>query len=301
MTATAERNATADIRARLEAWRETVDAALERFLPPAKATPARLHEAMRHSVFAGGKRLRPALALAACEAAGGVAGDVLAAACALECIHTYSLIHDDLPAMDNDDFRRGKPSCHKAFGEATAILAGDGLLTFAFELTAAKSPPDLVAPLVREIAEAAGTTGMVGGQVLDLQAERDGDKSIRVESIHAWKTAALIRASVKCGGIAARAPAGTISAFAAYGTALGLAFQIVDDCLDVESSTSSLGKTAGKDAAAQKVTYPSTYGIERARQMAADAGAQARAALVPFGHRMDTLVALVDFVLNRKA
>ncbi|MBI3099626.1 MAG: polyprenyl synthetase family protein [Planctomycetes bacterium] len=283
----------------MEAWRETIDAALERFLPPAKAIPAPLHEAMRYSVFAGGKRLRPALALAACEATGGVAGDVLAAACALECIHTYSLIHDDLPAMDDDDFRRGKPSCHKAYGEATAILAGDGLLTFAFELVAAKSPPDLAAALVREIAEAAGTTGMVGGQVLDLQAERDGDKSILVESIHAWKTAALIRASVKCGGIAARAPAGTIAALGAYGTALGLAFQIVDDCLDVESSTSTLGKTAGKDAEAQKVTYPSVYGLERARQMAADAGAQARAALTPLGARKETLAALVGFVLER--
>ena len=250
-----------------------VEAALDRLLPPGSEEARELHEAMRYSVFAGGKRFRPALVLLFCEAAGRDRAQALPAAAAFECVHVYSLIHDDLPAMDNDDFRRGKPSNHKAFGEALAILAGDALLTYAFELAASHPEPRVAAELALELARAAGPRGMVGGQVLDIRGEgktkekprRDG---ATLERIHLWKTAALIRGACLCGAIAGGGGPRARAAAERYGEDVGLAFQVVDDILDVECTTEELGKTAGKDAAAGKLTYPGLYGLDEAKRHA---------------------------------
>ncbi len=279
-----------------------VDARLEALLPPATQPPELLHRAMRHSVFAGGKRIRPILCLEAAaviEAEGS--GDALDAGCALEMIHTYSLIHDDLPALDNDDFRRGQPTCHKAFGEATAILAGDALLTLAFGLLARGSRAEMVAPIIAEVARAAGTTGgMIGGQMMDLEFERRAADASTVEAIHRSKTGALLRAAVRCGALAAAASADQLAALSEYGTHIGLAFQIVDDILDVESSSEKLGKTAGKDAAQQKATYPSVHGLERSRELAAATIQKAIAALEPFGARARRLREIAEYLAARK-
>ena len=284
----------------LDAWlaerRGEVDAALERFLPGAPACPPRVSEAMRYSLFAGGKRLRPILALAAAEAVALANGDdpdvaralALPAACALELIHTYSLVHDDLPAMDDDTLRRGRPTSHVVFGEGLAILAGDGLLTEAFALMAREPAVDADALLVtrkvqavRIVAEAAGACGMVGGQAIDLEAagtaaafDADG-----LRAMHARKTGALIRASASAGAVLAGATDDQHDAIERYASELGLAFQIVDDILDVEGASGDLGKTAGKDAAAGKPTYPALFGLERSRQMAADCVGRALEAL----------------------
>jgi geranylgeranyl diphosphate synthase type II len=282
-----------DLRGWLDARRNEVDAALERYLPSAPASPSRVSEAMRYSLFAGGKRLRPMLALAASEAVGRThaltpeqaRSLALPAACALELIHTYSLIHDDLPAMDDDTLRRGRPTSHVVFGEGQAILAGDALLTEAFALMAREPGDDALAPrklqAIRIVADAAGPCGMVGGQALDLDAAGSGSAldGEGLRAMHARKTGALIRASAAAGAVMAGAAHAQLEAVERYADELGLAFQIVDDILDVEGLSHALGKTAGKDAAAGKPTYPALYGLDASRRMAADCVERAIAAL----------------------
>ncbi|NUN50836.1 MAG: polyprenyl synthetase family protein [Candidatus Brocadiae bacterium] len=275
-----------------------VESYLDAVTPRAATAPRSLHAAMRYSLFAGGKRLRPALVLLTCDLAGGKERDALPAAAALEMIHTYSLIHDDLPAMDDDDMRRGKPSCHRKFGEATAILAGDALLTLAFE-TLSRCPAGSVAELVRVIAGAAGCAGMVGGQQADLDGEEGRATPALVRFIHRRKTAALLRAAVQAGAICGRADSGTYRTLTQFGENLGLAFQIADDVLDCTASTAQLGKTAGKDAASGKTTYPAVFGLERSRREAARLAARARRALEPFGKRAEPLRAVMTFVVER--
>lgn len=288
-------------KAFLESTREFVDRRLDTLLPSEQTPPETLHKAMRYSVFAGGKRLRPALVLAAAEAVGGSREDAAPAACAVELIHTYSLIHDDLPAMDDDDLRRGRPTCHKVFGEALAILAGDGLLTYAFE-TLAKSPrPEAVAGIVSAVACGAGTRGMVGGQVLDLEAEGKPATETSVRAIHAWKTAALITACCEAGALSGRATPKECAYLKTYGQNIGLAFQIVDDILDITSSPEALGKTPGKDARAGKATFPAVLGIKEARAEAGRLAQRAFDALQSFGARARTLEALGRFVLERQS
>ncbi len=302
--------------------RQHIDEALERYLPRPPACPRALAEAMRYSVFAGGKRLRPVLALASADAvsratnpadAGAAVEDaVLPAACAIELIHTYSLIHDDLPAMDNDTLRRGRPTLHVVYGEGMAILAGDALLTEAFVLLAHSPRPDVAGAAdrtlgaLRVVAQAAGPGGMVAGQVIDLQAagqiagERLTLDVDGLRAMHAMKTGALIRASALVGAIHAGGSDAVVAAVREYGTEIGLAFQIVDDVLDVEGNAAELGKTVGKDAAAAKPTYPALFGIERSRAMAADCIARARAALererLADGH----LMGIAEWVVSRR-
>ncbi len=275
------------------------DVALARALPPADAEPARLHAAMRYAVFAGGKRVRPALALAACRACGGGDDAVAPALAALELLHTYTLVHDDLPAMDDDDLRRGRPTCHKAFDEATAILAGDALQCLAFETVAA-----LGAEAVVRLARATGSLGVVGGQQDDLDAEnapRGAGDGARLERIHRRKTAALIAVSCELGAIAAGAPGDQRARLCAFGEAVGLAFQIADDVLDATATAAELGKTPGKDAAQGKLTYVAVYGLEAARREAARLAADAQAALAPFGAAAAPLAALARFIVERRA
>ncbi|HXF82109.1 MAG TPA: farnesyl diphosphate synthase [bacterium] len=289
-----------------------IDDALDRCLPPASVHPSIIHQAMRYSVFAGGKRLRPLLVLGAAEACGALAEDVLPVACAVELIHTYSLIHDDLPAMDDADTRRGRPTCHIAFGEAIAVLAGDALHALAFELIAAcagRVGAERALAVSREVAAAIGTAGMVGGQVLDLLGEGrvfPGAPSPAprapaevVREIHTRKTAALIRACARAGAILAGARAADLEALTLYGERLGLAFQIVDDILDVVGEDAKLGKHARRDAA--KATYPAAFGVARSRQIAADLTAQAQEALQPLGPRGAALSALAAHLLTRDA
>ncbi len=283
--------------------RRAVDAALETLLPPAEARPASIHAALRYSVFAGGKRVRPMLCL---EAARIFAADVAAAmpvACALELIHTYSLIHDDLPALDNDDLRRGHPTCHKQFGEATAILAGDALLTLAFEtLAGASVEPVRRVALIAEIASAAGTRdGMVGGQVADLEAEKQPVTADILEYIHKSKTAALIRASILAGAISAGAAESDIARLRRFGDQIGWAFQVTDDILDVEESSAALGKSAGKDQAQQKATYPALFGLAKSHDFARELAQSALAEIAPYGERAARLRALAEFLVARRA
>jgi geranylgeranyl diphosphate synthase type II len=282
-----------------------VDAALERFLPAETDHPETLHKAMRYSVFAGGKRLRPVLVIAGAEAVGGQMNDVMPTACAMELIHTYSLVHDDLPAMDNDDFRRGVPTNHKVFGEAMAILAGDALLTLAFRLIADTYKPGMDASCLRDaladIADAAGHAGMVGGQVADLESEGKSVTLDTVDYIHAHKTGALILTSLRVGARLCGATAAQIRALSVVGANLGLAFQIVDDILDVVASSADLGKTAGKDQAQRKATYPSLHGLDASRVRARELIAEAERALVKFGARGEPIRALGRFILYRKA
>jgi geranylgeranyl diphosphate synthase type II len=283
-----------------------VDEALGRFLPAESAPPESLHRAMRYSVFAGGKRLRPVLVIAGAEAVGGSMDAVMPAACAVEMIHTYSLIHDDLPAMDNDDFRRGAPTSHKVFGEAIAILAGDALLTLAFRLLAdsASGGQDggrRLHDVLVEIADAAGSAGMVGGQVADIESEGKKVGAETVDYIHTHKTAALIRASICAGAVLSGATPGQVEALRIVGRSLGLAFQIMDDILDVTATTAELGKTAGKDQAQQKATYPAVHGIEASRSRAAALVTEAQWALDRFGTRAEPLCALGTFMIERKA
>ena len=294
-----------DLAAYMAERARAVDKALGRFLPAESAPPETLHRAMRYSVFAGGKRLRPVLVFAGAEAVGGRPDDVMPTACAVEMIHTYSLIHDDLPAMDNDDFRRGAPTNHKVFGEALAILAGDALLTLAFRLLADNVPSASNGPRLRdvlvEIADAAGSPGMVGGQVADIECEGKPADAEIVDYIHTHKTAALIRASIRAGAILSGATPAQLDALGVAGGALGLAFQIMDDILDVTATTEELGKTAGKDEAQQKATYPAVHGIEASRRRAQALVAEAHAALAPFGPRAIPLRALGTFMIERKA
>lgn len=303
----------------LDAWlsarRQAVDAALDRFLPSPGPTPPIVCEAMRYSVFAGGKRVRPMLVLAAAEAAAartGVAEDdalnlALPAACAVELIHTYSLVHDDLPAMDDDSMRRGRPTAHVVYGEGMAILAGDALLTEAFALMA-REPASTNEGLahrklhaLRVVGEAAGAAGMVGGQAIDLQAARPGTDALDADALsgmHARKTGALIRGSACAGGIMAGATGAILEAIDRYAQHLGLAFQIVDDILDVEGASAELGKTPGKDAAAGKPTYPARYGLDESRRLAAECGERALGSLEPV-HVTGQLPAIVRWVLGR--
>ena len=281
-----------------------VDAALDRFLPAESDRPESLHKAMRYSVFAGGKRLRPVLVIAGAEAVGGSAERVMPTACALELIHTYSLVHDDLPAMDNDDFRRGMPTNHKVFGEATAILAGDALLTLAFRLVADNARhahAGALRDVILDIADAAGHDGMVAGQVADLEAEGKKVGADTVDYIHAHKTGALIRTSLRVGAMLCGADPSAVRALSVSGADLGLAFQIVDDILDVVSSSEELGKTAGKDQIQQKATYPAIHGIEASRARAAFLIGEADEALAPLGPRAEPIRALGRFILERKA
>ena len=275
------------------------DAALELTLPAADAWPARLHQAMRYSVFAGGKRLRPALVLAGCRAVGGSDAACAPALAAVELLHTYTLVHDDLPAMDDDDLRRGRPTCHKAFDEATAILAGDALQTLAFEALA-----EISGEAVRVLARAAGSRGVVGGQQEDIDAEGSPvDASpacrARLERIHRGKTAALIRASVEIGGLSGGATPAQRAALVAYGEAIGLAFQVADDVLDATADAATLGKTPGKDAEQGKLTYVAVHGLTAARAEAERLLAEALVALVPLGAAAEPLAALGRFVVQR--
>jgi geranylgeranyl diphosphate synthase type II len=283
--------------------RQLVDAALNRFLPSEITQPASIHQAMRYSVFAGGKRIRPILCL---ETARIFAADVAPAlypACAIECIHTYSLIHDDLPALDNDDLRRGKPTCHKKFGEAMAILAGDALLTLAFELVAASpvEPARRVA-MTSEIATSAGTVnGMVGGQVADLEAEGQRIAPEMLEYIHRSKTAALIRAAVATGALCSGAADADVQRLRRFGECIGWLFQITDDILDVEESSAALGKTAGKDLAQKKATYPAIHGLDRSRQIAGDLAKTAIEQLAPYSERAGRLRGITEYLLARRS
>ncbi len=279
-----------------------VDAALHRLLPPEFEKPETIHKAMRYSLFAGGaKRLRPALCLAAAEACGSDGTEALPLACAVECVHTYSLIHDDLPSMDNDDLRRGQPTCHKVFGEGMAVLAGDALLTFAFELAALANgwPRYDTRALVRELAVTAGSRKLIAGQVADLEAERQQVGVEQLRYIHECKTAALLTTAIRFGGMSADAPPEKLQALTDFGHALGLAFQVIDDILDVTQTSDKLGKSAGKDLAAQKATYPSILGLDGARQEARRLTAQAHDALRSFGDEADALRALADHLLQR--
>ncbi|HJY88322.1 MAG TPA: farnesyl diphosphate synthase [Candidatus Acidoferrales bacterium] len=283
--------------------RREIEAALEELLPAETTRPASIHQAIRYSVFAGGKRIRPILCLEAARIFDPRSKPVVPVACALEFIHTYSLIHDDLPALDNDDLRRGKPTCHKKFGEATAILAGDALLTLAFE-TLARAPvePARRVAMIHEIAVAAGTRdGMVGGQVADLEAEGREVQPEMLEHIHRSKTAALIRASVATGALAGGAGEADVERLRRFGENIGWAFQVVDDILDVEESSTALGKTAGKDQARRKATYPALYGVEKSRQMAGDLAARAVGELAPYLERAGRLRELAEFLVLRRA
>ena len=282
---------------------QLVDAALQRLLPAADTAPKSIHEAMRYSVFAGGKRIRPILCLESARIFSAEIEPALEPACALEFIHTYSLIHDDLPALDNDDLRRGKPTCHKKFGEAIAILAGDGLLTLAFE-TIGAAPVDaaLRVAMVTEVAKSAGTMqGMVGGQVADLEAEGKPVGAKTLEYIHRSKTAALIRAAITVGAICAGASQEDVARLRRFGEAIGWAFQVTDDILDVEESSAALGKTAGKDIAQRKATYPAVFGLERSHEIANELSSKAIADLAGYGARAGRLREIAEFLLHRRA
>src|SRR5687768_1655941 len=271
-----------DFAAWLKSQKERVDAALDLLLPSAAEPPGTLHAAIRHSMFAGGKRLRPILLLAACEACGGDSEMAVPAACAVECIHTYSLIHDDLPCMDDDDFRRGRPTCHKVYGEAIAVLAGDALQPLAFQLLLRSDTSDM-SDLARELATAAGSRFLIAGQVRDLEAEGRTATFDELRTIHEGKTAALLTCCFRLGAIIAGASPEKLAALTTFGHALGLAFQVIDDILDCTQSSEKLGKTAGKDAAAGKSTYVSILGLDAARAEAARLTAEAHAALKPLG------------------
>jgi len=291
------------IREYLETAARRIDEELDRLLPPADRFPPSIHLAMRYSVLAGGKRLRPILCLEAGRLLGGDERMLVRMGSALELIHTYSLIHDDLPALDNDDLRRGRPTSHRAFGESTAILAGDALLTLAFEVLSCPGPPSEASKLrvIHEVAHAIGTDGgMIGGQVIDLQmAGREVD-SQALEYLHSAKTGAFIRAAVRAGVLYAQGGEEDLARLSSYGEKIGLAFQIVDDLLDVLGTQESLGKTVGKDDRQHKATYPAIHGIEASQRMASQLVAEACEVLEPYGDRAHTLRGLAQFMLVRK-
>jgi geranylgeranyl diphosphate synthase type II len=281
-----------------------VDAALDRLTPPESALPRTIHRAMRYSLFAGGKRIRPILCLQAAAAVSDDAPGAIEAACSLEMIHTYSLIHDDLPALDNDDYRRGKLTNHKVFGEAMAILAGDSLFTLAIQTLTRIEGLDAArkVALIEELSFASGTVeGMIGGQVTDIEGERQTPTAELLDRIHRAKTGALLRASVRMGAICGGGTDARIAAISRYGERVGLAFQIVDDILDIEESSEALGKTAGKDVAQGKITFPAVYGLEVSRAMAAEQCARAHDALAPFGDRARRLHEIADLFVHRKS
>ncbi len=292
------------LRSALESDRAIVDHELERILPSEDDYPASIHQAMRYSVFAGGKRLRPFLCLEAGRLFGADEQALLRVAATLELIHTYSLIHDDLPALDNDDLRRGKPTCHRAFGEATAILAGDALLTLAFENLAAPGPPGDAARLrvIRELARAIGTRdGMMAGEIVDLETTGHSADAQTLEYIHSAKTGALITAAVRCGAIYASAAESDLARLTTYGEKVGLAFQIADDLLDVLGSREKMGKAVGKDGHQQKPTYPGLYGVEGSQRIAGGLVAEACEALAPYGEGAERLVELAHFLIARQS
>ena len=286
---------------------QLVDAALEQYLPAADHIPSSVHKSMRYSVFAGGKRVRPILMLAACEAVGGSIEQAMPAACAMEMIHTYSLIHDDLPAMDDDDFRRGNPTNHKVFGEAIAILAGDALLTEAFILMSSAAFPQSVSAdrklaVIQEIAVCAGSRGMVGGQVVDMESEgKVGIDLPTVQYIHTHKTGALLKASVKAGAMLGGADPDALAAMIKYGETVGLAFQIADDILDIEGSTEEIGKDAGSDEARGKATYPAVVGIVEAKEYARELVQIALDALSRFDGKAEPLRQIAHYIVARKS
>ncbi|MGE5208224.1 MAG: polyprenyl synthetase family protein [Alphaproteobacteria bacterium] len=287
----------------LLARQKMIGRALDRYLPKANTKPATLHRAMRYSLLAGGKRLRPILCLASAEACRGRMEDTLPLACALECIHTYSLVHDDLPSMDNDDFRRGRPTCHKVFGEGVAVLTGDALLTLAFEIVSRTKPSPRygMAILLRELAVAAGSRKLIAGQVADLEAEGKSVQRRQLQFIHENKTAAMLRSSVRLGAMSANADARKLSSITRFGQRLGLAFQIIDDILDVTQTSQILGKSAGKDVAARKATYPAVIGLEKSRAEARRLTREAHTALSVFSARhAEPLHALANYLLERE-
>ncbi|MGB9082198.1 MAG: polyprenyl synthetase family protein [Desulfuromonadaceae bacterium] len=295
-----------DLKAYLKEQCARIDAALDRFLPGETELPHSVHKAMRYSVFAGGKRVRPILMLAACQAVGGDTGRAIPAACAMEMIHTYSLIHDDLPAMDDDDFRRGNPTNHKVFGEAIAILAGDALLTEAFKLAsdprfADGCDPSGLLAVIHEIASCAGSYGMVGGQVIDMESEGSQDIDLAtVQYIHTHKTGALIKASVVAGALLGGADGQQLTAITRYGEAAGLAFQIADDILDIEGTTEEIGKDAGSDQARGKATYPAVMGLVAAKEEARSMMDEALRALEIFGAEADPLREIARYIVRRR-
>jgi geranylgeranyl diphosphate synthase type II len=297
----------AALPASLDERRLWVEAALDRALPPEEEWPETIHRAVRYSLFAGGKRIRPLLVLAAGEAVDGTPEELLPLACAVEMIHTYSLVHDDLPAMDDDDLRRGKPTCHKAFGEAIAILAGDALLTRAFHLLA-EVPPDWDDLRIRRrmaatalLGEACGTTGLIGGQVEDLESEGRAISPPALERLHRAKTGALLTACVRGGAVLGGASEADLARLDGFAAAVGLAFQVVDDLLDATGNAGQLGKTAGKDRAAQKATYVRVHGLERSRDIARSLLTEALGAIEPLGRRAAGLAEIARLVVERRA
>jgi len=295
-----------DLKAYLEERRGLVNRALQVYLPAVRGPAFRVVEAMHYSLFAGGKRLRPILCIAAAEAVGGDPGEVLVAACALEMIHTYSLIHDDLPAMDDDDLRRGKPTCHKQFDEATAILAGDGLLTEAFYILAAAAPryegrEAVLLEVTELLARAAGYRGMVGGQMLDLQAEGRKITLKELETVHRMKTGALLTASCRMGALLGGGNRQEVTILTGYGEKFGLAFQVTDDLLDVEGETAEMGKPAGSDQRRGKATYPALLGVAAARKWAQALVDQAVRDLEPLGAGAEPLAEIARYLLVRRA
>ncbi|MGH8003084.1 MAG: geranylgeranyl diphosphate synthase CrtE [Brasilonema sp.] len=291
-----------DLRAYLKERQKLCEVALDKAIPI--SYPEKIYEAMRYSLMAGGKRLRPILCLASCEMMGGTIEMALATACAVEMLHTMSLIHDDLPAMDNDDYRRGKLTNHKVYGEDIAILAGDGLLAYAFEYVVTHTqnvPLERVVQVIARLSHATGATGLVGGQVLDLESEGKTDISLEtLNFIHNHKTGALLEACVVCGGIIAGASSEDVQRLSRYSQNIGLAFQIIDDILDITQTDEQLGKTAGKDQQAQKVTYPSLWGLQKSKQKAQQLIEDACAELEPFGEKALPLKELAHFIISRK-
>src|SRR5947207_7899076 len=295
--------ASMNLKAYLRSRKKKIDRALNRYLPKPKTKPTTLHRAMRYSLFAGGKRLRPILCLAAAEACGGKISNALPLACALECIHTYSLVHDDLPSMDNDDYRRGRPTCHKVFGDGIAVLAGDALLTIAFEIVSMAKPARHygMSTLLREIAVAAGSQRLIAGQVADLEAEGRDVKRDQLRFIHENKTAAILKSSVRLGAMSANTDPKKLRAVTQFGRGLGLAFQVIDDILDVTQTSEILGKSAGKDIAAKKATYPAVIGLEKSRAEAKRLTRQAHDALSVFRSReAEPLHCLANYLLERE-
>jgi geranylgeranyl diphosphate synthase type II len=287
----------------LQTRQKEIDRALDRYLPKAITKPTTLHKAMRYSLFAGGKRLRPILCLAAAEACRGNIANALPFACAVECIHTYSLVHDDLPSMDNDDFRRGRATCHKVFGDGIAVLAGDALLTIAFEIVSTAKPTLRynVSTLLRELAVAAGSRRLIAGQVADLEAEGKRVKRDQLRFIHENKTAAMLKSSVRLGAMSANADAKRLAAITQFGERLGVAFQVIDDILDVTQTSEVLGKSAGKDVTAKKATYPAVIGLDKSRAEASRLTRQAHDALSLFRDGdAEVLHALANYLLERE-
>ena len=291
-----------DLKDYLKAQQKSVDTALNSFLPRAKVRPATLHEAMRYSIFAGGKRLRPILTLAAAEACGGEEEAALPPACAVEIMHTYSLVHDDLPSMDDDDLRRGRPTSHKVYGEGMAVLTGAALLTEAFTILA-ETPPTKrysLKEILLEFSVCGGSRKLIGGQVLDLEGEGENLRKAQLVRIHENKTAALLTTSLRLGGMTANATPRQLEALTDFGYNLGLAFQVIDDILDVTQSTEKLGKTAGKDEAVDKATYPSIIGLEKSKKEAQRLTKKSLAALSTFGKKSSRLEGIAHYLLDRE-